>query len=75
MSCASQIDRTLLFRVASGTKLLGVSSNRDLEGLLPQLLYPLQIPCHCSRDLYKKQLNSAKIKQNYVIFLKVPRKR
>ena len=36
MSCASWMGRTLLFRVASGTKLLGVSSNHDLHcpGLL-----------------------------------------
>ena len=30
MSCASWMGRTLLIRVASGTKLLGVSSNHDL---------------------------------------------
>ena len=30
MSCASWMGRTLLFRVASGTELLGVSSNHDL---------------------------------------------
>ena len=30
MSCASWMGRTLLFRVASGTKLLGVSSNPNL---------------------------------------------
>ena len=32
VSCASWMGRTLLFRVASGTKLLGVSSNHDLSG-------------------------------------------
>ena len=31
MSCASWMGRTLLFRVASGTKFLGVSSNHDLS--------------------------------------------
>ena len=31
MSCASWMGRTLLFRVVSGTKLLGVSSNHDLD--------------------------------------------
>ena len=31
MSCASWMGRTLLSRVASGTKLLGVSSNQDIE--------------------------------------------
>ena len=33
MSCASWMSRTLLFTVASGTKLLGVSSNHDLYSI------------------------------------------
>ena len=31
MSCASWMGRTLLFRVASGTKLMGVSSKHDVK--------------------------------------------
>ena len=36
MSCASWIGRTLLFRVAIGTKLLGVSSNHDIKIILKE---------------------------------------
>ena len=34
VSCASWMGMTLLFRLASGTKLLGVSSNHDVEASL-----------------------------------------
>ena len=37
MSCGSWMGRTLLFRVASGTKLLGVSSNHDISEVQLQL--------------------------------------
>ena len=40
MSCASWMGRTLLFRVASGTKLLGVSSN---HGILYTLVYIISL--------------------------------
>ena len=46
MSYASWMGRTLLFRVASGTKFLGVSSNHDINKNLKPLGHILPcIPC------------------------------
>ena len=48
MSCASWMGRTLLLRVASGTKLLGVSSNYDLlsSWIHRKLFFSNWIFCH-----------------------------